>query len=256
VKTPQTKSIWQTTSIRAKDFSPLQEKEIVITEANINYQITKDAQLLWLPSHNVGAKDFSPLQANLNLKIAANVTCRLAVISLPQQDFQAEVTVELANNASINSSLLVIGKANHKITWQWRQRAIGNNVKTNLITRSILLDKSEINIRALPQVDLNCRDCQVALEQVALHLSNNCRSVQSPLLAISNNQVKAKHSYALAQLSNDDYTYLASRNLDKKQADSLLGHGMLQEVLADLPANLKQIGSCAAENFWRGLKTF
>lgn len=102
------------------------------------------------------------------------------------------------------------------------------DVKGVLKDSSLSFHLSEINIGK------QAFNTESFLNDHALLLGVNSKTISMPNLRIQNNQVKASHGASIGSLDNEKLYYLQSRGFDKKEASELLVTGFLESTFNEI----------------------
>ena len=102
-------------------------------------------------------------------------------------------------------------------------------------TRCILGGNAKSSICGIPTVVFGAEECVSHLRQKTILLSPTARSISVPMLRIANNRVEASHASSFLHLTVEDEFYLRSRGIEEKNIADMLLHGMLHELLRDIP---------------------
>ena len=103
------------------------------------------------------------------------------------------------------------------------------NTNSDIFTRGILDDNSNIIYRGLVKIYENAENSNGYQKEDALILSENAKADSN--LEINNHDVKCSHSSSISHLDKDKLFYLMSRGIDYKECTKIMTEGFLMEVL-------------------------
>ena len=113
----------------------------------------------------------------------------------------------------------------------YRYRLSINNSTSNMVTRSVMLDKSSGRYEGLIRIDKDAAGCDAYQKEDTLLLSPDANMDATPNLEISNEDVRCSHGVSLSQLDEEKIFYFRSRGIPKKAAVDLVIHGFFDEIL-------------------------
>jgi len=147
--------------------------------------------------------------------------------------FQSMPQVVLYDNARAYLSSIIALEGNAKADSGYLVELRGSGSSSEIVSRSITKDRSEIVARAhivgsAPEVRGHI-DCQ------GLLLSENSRILTIPILDAVYDNVMLTHEAAVGKLAEDKIIWLMARGFRREDAESILVRGFLRVDLPDLP---------------------
>lgn len=110
----------------------------------------------------------------------------------------------------------------------------GNNSKSDMLTRSVLDDKSRATYHGLIRINENANNCDSYQKDEVILLSSNAGADAIPDLEIHNNNVRCTHGASIGKLDEEKLFYLKSRGINETDAKRTITEGFLEPLT--LPA--------------------
>lgn len=114
----------------------------------------------------------------------------------------------------------------------------GENSKTEVISRTVARDNSEVIVRG--NIIGKNKGIKGHLECRGLMLSDNSIIHAIPELRAETADADLSHEAAVGKISEEEIEYLMSRGLDKEEAASVIVRGFLNVDIKDLPRQLEE----------------
>ncbi len=137
----------------------------------------------------------------------------------------------LGTGAHAEFQSVFLGKDEEKYDIHSSMVHYGNNSTSNMVTRSVMLDKSSGRYEGLIRIDKDAAGCDAYQKEDTLLLSPDANMDATPNLEISNEDVRCSHGVSLSQLDEEKIFYFRSRGIPKKAAVDLVIHGFFDEIL-------------------------
>ncbi len=109
------------------------------------------------------------------------------------------------------------------------------NTSSRIISKSISRNGGRTSYRGLVQVMPNAKNCSVYVSCDALLIDEKSRSDTYPVMKIKENDVDVQHEATVEKLGEEKLFYLASRGINKSDAEGLLVNGFIEPVAKEIP---------------------
>lgn len=106
---------------------------------------------------------------------------------------------------------------------------------SNLLCKNVLQDQSKSIFSGLIRVDPEAQQTNALQTNRNLLLSKEAEANSLPGLEILANDVRCTHGATTSRLNQEELFYLLSRGIKKKNAESLISLGFLEEILDKIP---------------------
>ncbi len=179
----------------------------------------------------------SPAGQATTLHVREGSTLLYSFNAVPQNNLIRSITLEMDDGANATFYGIVFGNDGHQLrlnlkTIHSRGASIGRTV-----VRSIMADQSLFHLNGLIDIRPEANHSDARLEGRSILLSKEAKSTMIPSLEIAARDVKASHAAATGPIDPEQVFYLTSRGLSADEAQALILHGFLQDVLGKLPLN-------------------
>ncbi|MFT4311662.1 MAG: SufD family Fe-S cluster assembly protein [Candidatus Woesearchaeota archaeon] len=124
--------------------------------------------------------------------------------------------------ATGNIRVYSVARDEHKHDIYTESRHIANHTNSDIITRSVLLDKSQTLSRGLVRIEKDAFGSQGYEKQDALLLGEHAQADAIPNLEIQNHDVSCSHGSTVGRIDQDALFYLRSRGISLEQAQRLI----------------------------------
>ena len=88
------------------------------------------------------------------------------------------------------------------------------------------------------KIDKKAQEVDDFLEMRVLMLDDKSWAVVEPRLEIEANQVKASHAATVSKINEEELFYLASRGIDREEAEELIVDGFLKDITDKIKSNV------------------
>lgn len=102
---------------------------------------------------------------------------------------------------------------------------------SRITLKFVLLDRSQIDIKATVQIDRGARNTDTYLKIDTLLLSEDANAHVVPSMEIKEDNVKGGHGATIGMLDENQLWYLMSRGLSEKLAEQLLIKSFVDQLL-------------------------
>lgn len=109
------------------------------------------------------------------------------------------------------------------------------NTSSRIISKSISKDGGRTSYRGLVQVNPSATESKVYVSCDALILDEQSRSDTYPTMRVKNNNVDIQHEATVEKIGEEKLFYLASRGINKTDAEGLLVNGFIDPVTKEIP---------------------
>lgn len=125
---------------------------------------------------------------------------------------------------------LYLGKDNASYElFTTQHHAVGNST-SNLLIKGAFFDKSKFTYEGLIRIDKNAQKTHAYQKNQNIIMSDGAVVDSRPFLEILANDVFCTHGSTTGRLDKNQLYYLASRGVQKKEAEILLLRGFLQDI--------------------------
>ncbi len=121
-----------------------------------------------------------------------------------------------------------------------------------VLEKSVLKDTSKSLFKGIIRIEENAHHAEAYLSGHSILLDKGAKSDSIPGLEIFTNDVKATHSASVAQLDEEQMFYLASRCLDKSEAQKIIVEGFLEPLSRKMSYQIRAWISYLIESKWLG----
>ena len=104
----------------------------------------------------------------------------------------------------------------------------------NVLAKGTVTDKATSVFRGLIKIEKAAQQTDSYLADHTLLLSNDALANSIPSLQIEANDVKASHGATVGQIDEEQLFYLASRGLDRSEAEQLIVSGFFEPLTAKI----------------------
>lgn len=235
--------------------------QTIKNELNEDFIISESMSLLQI-NNNLNTNIIDQGLFLKTLTIGENCECTFLVFDkLINEETKQSLQINLNNNSRIYMKVFYSNHFNLdskiKINVLGRNTEVfidiiylaQNNVKYNLDFCSQYIDSSssgKINIKGILNnsaraeaigeinIDSKASDINIELNEHAILLSKDAKVKQSPILKVSNMNVKARHAASVTNIDSDTLFYLESRGIEKDVAKKLIVESYFSELLSQL----------------------
>lgn len=109
------------------------------------------------------------------------------------------------------------------------------NTSSRIVSKSISKDGGRTSYRGLIQVMPKAKNCSIYVSCDALLIDEKSRSDTYPNMKIKENDVYVQHEATVEKLGEEKLFYLASRGINKLDAEGLLVNGFIDPVAKEIP---------------------
>ena len=141
--------------------------------------------------------------------------------------------------AETRTTSLFLGREQQQFDLSTSARHKAPMTRSSLLTKGVLAAKAKTLSRGLISIAENAGQSSGYEHQDTLLLSEQAEADAIPDLEIHNNDVRCTHGTAVGHLDEDQRHYLMTRGLSREEATRLMVEGYFDEVLQELPPNLK-----------------
>ena len=204
--------------------------------SNVNYQQVQNLnQNVW----KLGTLDVS---------VAQQATFQGAIAAIGGAYARLKTSCSLnGRGASGKISAIYHGDNNQVLDFRTHQRHIARDTYSELLFKGVLDDESNSIYTGLIQVAKEASGTNAFQTNRTLKLCDQAWAESVPNLEIENNDVKCSHASTVSPVDENQRFYLESRGVPTFEAEKLIVHGFLQEVVSSLP--VKAINIWIAELF-------
>ena len=192
--------------------------------SNVNYQQVQNLnQNVW----KLGTLDVS---------VAQQATFQGAIAAIGGAYARLKTSCSLnGRGASGKISAIYHGDKNQVLDFRTHQRHIARDTYSELLFKGVLDDESNSIYTGLIQVAKEASGTNAFQTNRTLKLCDQAWAESVPNLEIENNDVKCSHASTVSPVDENQRFYLESRGVPTFEAEKLIVHGFLQEVVSSLP---------------------
>ncbi len=191
------------------------------------------------------------LESNYRFELGAQAKVTLFIL-LPTSEqctFKADIALQ-KSGAEVDVYGLYVVKGQQKVELLIQQRHLAPNTRSNVVIKGILLDESKTSFNGTIAIAPLAHNSNAVLQNKNLVLSQAARAVSKPCLEVLADAVQCKHGTAIGSLDEEHLFYLHARGFSEKNAQKILLHAFVQDVLAHIPDQAikaywqKRVSSC------------
>ncbi|MBD3330420.1 hypothetical protein GF354_02715 [Candidatus Peregrinibacteria bacterium] len=108
------------------------------------------------------------------------------------------------------------------------------NCTSRINIRTVLFNKSQIDLKANIFVDKNANGSEARLSHKTLMMSEAAKTQTLPSLEIKCSDIKASHSATIGKINESEVFYLQSRGINKKDAKIILIKGFMESQISKI----------------------
>lgn len=112
---------------------------------------------------------------------------------------------------------------------------IGNNTKSNIISKSIAKRGGKANYRGLFEVKPGANNTRAKIECDTILLDDISTSDTLPTNIIKNDNTQLEHEATVSKISEEKLFYLMTRGIPKEQAEGMIVMGFIEPFTKELP---------------------
>ena len=112
---------------------------------------------------------------------------------------------------------------------------LGNNTKSNIISKSIARNGGNATYRGKVRIDSKAKDAEAMVKCDTLILDTKSKSDTIPTNIVENTTSSLEHEATVSKISDDNLFYLMSKGITKEKCEELIVLGFLEEFREELP---------------------
>lgn len=112
---------------------------------------------------------------------------------------------------------------------------LGNNTKSNIISKSIARNGGNATYRGKVRIDSKAKDAEAMIKCDTLILDAKSKSDTIPTNIVENTTSSLEHEATVSKISDDNLFYLMSKGIPKEKCEELIVLGFLEEFREELP---------------------
>lgn len=112
---------------------------------------------------------------------------------------------------------------------------LGNNTKSNIISKSIARNGGNAIYRGKVRIDSKAKDAEAMVKCDTLILDAKSKSDTIPTNIVENTTSSLEHEATVSKISDDNLFYLMSKGIPKEKCEELIVLGFLEEFREELP---------------------
>ena len=112
---------------------------------------------------------------------------------------------------------------------------LGNNTKSNIISKSIARNGGNATYRGKVRIASEAKDAEAMIKCDTLILDAKSKSDTIPTNIIENTTSSLEHEATVSKISDDNLFYLMSKGIPKEKCEELIVLGFLEEFREELP---------------------
>ena len=112
---------------------------------------------------------------------------------------------------------------------------LGNNTKSNIISKSIARNGGNATYRGKVRIDSEAKDAEAMVKCDTLILDAKSKSDTIPTNIVENTTSSLEHEATVSKISDDNLFYLMSKGIPKEKCEELIVLGFLEEFREELP---------------------
>ena len=154
--------------------------------------------------------------------------------------------------ANANDTEVVFGNKNQSFDLTSNLIHQAQSTTGRVLEKSVLKDTSKSLFKGMIRIEENAHHAEAYLAGHSILLDKGAKSDSIPGLEIFTNDVKATHSASVAQLDEEQMFYLASRCLDKAEAQRIIVEGFLEPLSRKMSYQIRAWISYLIDCKWIG----
>ncbi len=112
---------------------------------------------------------------------------------------------------------------------------LGNNTKSNIISKSIARNGGNATYRGKVRIGSRASDAEAMIKCDTLILDEKSKSDTIPTNIVENTSSSLEHEATVSKISDDNLFYLMSKGIPKEKCEELIVLGFLEEFREELP---------------------
>lgn len=112
---------------------------------------------------------------------------------------------------------------------------LGNNTKSNIISKSIARNGGNATYRGKVRIASEAKDAEAMIKCDTLILDTKSKSDTIPTNIVENTSSSLEHEATVSKISDDNLFYLMSKGIPKEKCEELIVLGFLEEFREELP---------------------
>ena len=112
---------------------------------------------------------------------------------------------------------------------------LGNNTKSNIISKSIARNGGNATYRGKVRIDSKAKNAEAMVKCDTLILDAKSKSDTIPTNIVENTTSSLEHEATVSKISDDNLFYLMSKGIPKEKCEELIVLGFLEEFREELP---------------------
>jgi len=112
---------------------------------------------------------------------------------------------------------------------------LGNNTRSNIISKSIARNGGNATYRGKVRIDSEAKDAEAMVKCDTLILDAKSKSDTIPTNIVENTTSSLEHEATVSKISDDNLFYLMSKGIPKEKCEELIVLGFLEEFREELP---------------------
>ena len=141
----------------------------------------------------------------------------------------------LESGSCFKNFSFISAKSEQLFDQRTEQHHLAPHCSSNLLSKNVLQDQSKAIFSGLIRVDPEAQHTNALQTNRNLLLSKEAEADSLPGLEILANDVRCTHGATTSRLNQEELFYLLSRGIKKKNAESLICLGFLEEILDKIP---------------------
>ncbi|HXV38673.1 MAG TPA: Fe-S cluster assembly protein SufD [Nitrosopumilaceae archaeon] len=154
--------------------------------------------------------------------------------------------------ASANDTEVVFGNKNQSFDITSNLIHMAPSTTGRVLEKSVLKDTSKSLFKGMIRIEEKAHHAESYLAGHSILLDKGAKSDSIPGLEIFTNDVKATHSASVAQLDNEQIFYLASRCLDRSEAQKIIVEGFLEPLSRKMSYQIRAWINYLIDSKWLG----
>lgn len=154
--------------------------------------------------------------------------------------------------AAVNDTEVVFGNKNQSFDITSNLIHLAPSTTGRVLEKSVLKDTSKSLFKGMIRIEKDAHHAEAYLSGHSILLDKGAKSDSIPGLEILTNDVKATHSASVAQLDDEQLFYLASRCLDRAEAQKIIVEGFLEPLSRKMSYQIRAWISYLIESKWLG----
>ena len=182
----------------------------------------------------VNMAEFDKIELVINAEVKENASLKLVMVDFSASNVDCKLNSHVVNRSKIEVDLATVSALSEDKTFDLSVLQTGVDSYSSVKMTGVATDKASLQLLGTSDVKKGARNSYTFQGGTIVNLSQGGHTQVSPILKISENEIKAAHAAKLGKVSDETMFYLMSRGLSKKEAQTLLTIAYLKPVIDEI----------------------